>query len=177
MYRHCNTEETVRRQRQLEQCLLDAMLTRPYEDISVALLCREARISRVAFYQYFDTKDDALDALLDHTLQEAMAFPFPQTGDPQELHRFVRYWPQHPQLLRVLGQNRLESRLAQRCLALIRSEEPVWCRSLKRRAGECWELHLGLLVEGTCTVLFGWQRQGFHTAPDQVAQLICKVMP
>ena len=70
MYKQCQTEKSAARQRQLEQGLLQVMLKRQYEEISVSDLCDHMNIPRKSFYRYFSSKDGALYALLDHTMLE-----------------------------------------------------------------------------------------------------------
>ena len=53
MYKICQTEQSNRRQRELEQGLLQLMLRRNYEDISVSDLCDHLQIPRKSFYRYF----------------------------------------------------------------------------------------------------------------------------
>ena len=71
MYKTCNTEESVLRQQQLEDCLLKNMLQKSYGEISVSDLCEQAGISRKSFYRYFGNKDGCLCALLDRVLINA----------------------------------------------------------------------------------------------------------
>ena len=68
MYKLCKTEYSVRRQRQIEEALLETMETSRYEDISVSDLCARLGIPRKSFYRYFSSKDGALFALIDHRL-------------------------------------------------------------------------------------------------------------
>ena len=70
MYKICHTEESSRRQRELEQGLLEAMGKTPYEKITLTELCRQLEIPRKSFYRYFPTKEDCLLALMDHTLSD-----------------------------------------------------------------------------------------------------------
>ena len=60
MYKQCRTEQSAVRQRQLEQGLMEAMMKKKYEEISVTDLCVELGIPRKAFYRYFSDKDGAL---------------------------------------------------------------------------------------------------------------------
>ena len=60
MYKICQTEQSTRRQRELEQGLLRLMLHKNYEDISVSDLCDHMQIPRKSFYRYFSSKDGAL---------------------------------------------------------------------------------------------------------------------
>ena len=70
MYKQCKTEQSARRQRQLELGLMQAMLTKRYEDLSVSDLCDQMEVPRKSFYRYFSSKDGCLYALLDHTMME-----------------------------------------------------------------------------------------------------------
>ena len=60
MYKICQTEQSARRQRELEQGLLQLMLRKNYEDISVSDLCEHMALPRKSFYRYFSSKDGAL---------------------------------------------------------------------------------------------------------------------
>jgi len=57
--------------------LLQLMLRKNYEDISVSDLCDHLQIPRKAFYRYFTSKDGALYALIDHTLASFFQMPVP----------------------------------------------------------------------------------------------------
>ena len=56
MYKHCATEESARRQRQLETCLQELMLTENYGQITISHICDRAGISRKSFYRYSAAK-------------------------------------------------------------------------------------------------------------------------
>ena len=73
MYKTCHTEESTRRQRELEQGLLEAMGRQPYKKITLTELCRQLNVPRKTFYRYFPTKEDCLLALIDHTLSDCNA--------------------------------------------------------------------------------------------------------
>ena len=70
MYKICHTAQSVQRQREMEQALLQLMLRKRYEDISISDLCDFIQIPRRAFYRYFSGKDGALYALIDHTMSD-----------------------------------------------------------------------------------------------------------
>ena len=57
MYKLCKTEQSANRQRQLEEGLLQIMLTRHFEEVSVSELCDQLQIPRKSFYRYFSSKD------------------------------------------------------------------------------------------------------------------------
>ena len=77
MYKYCATEESARRQRQLEQCLLELMLTENYPQITISQICDLAGISRKSFYRYFTSKEGCLYALLDHAVFDGASYYLP----------------------------------------------------------------------------------------------------
>ena len=76
MYKMCKSEQSAKRQRELEQQLLILLKTVRFDDISVSDICTQANIPRKTFYRYFSGKDGALHALIDHTLLELETFPY-----------------------------------------------------------------------------------------------------
>lgn len=172
MYRHCTTEETARRQRQLEQCLLHAMERKRYADISVRALCQDAGISRMAFYQYFDSKDDALLALIDHTLQDFGSFGC----TPGELERFTAYWRQNKPLLDVLHANQMDDLLTDRALELVLAEDYDFRSWLRPAADDCEDFILRFTVQGIICVIQTWHRNQFCQTTGQIAGLLQRIL-
>lgn len=70
MYKICQTEKSLRRQRELENGFLDYLATVSFNQVTIAELCRHLQIPRKTFYRYFDTKEDILYALIDHRLAD-----------------------------------------------------------------------------------------------------------
>ena len=64
MYKLCKTEETVKRQREIELGLFSMLKTVRFDNLSITELCEKIQIPRKAFYRYFDSKEDALCALI-----------------------------------------------------------------------------------------------------------------
>ena len=87
MYKICHTEESTRRQRILEQGLLDALAKQSYEKIALTDLCQKLGVPRKTFYRYFPTKEDCLLALIDHTLADCNTRTLSGWGGGQELQQ------------------------------------------------------------------------------------------
>lgn len=172
MYRHCTTEDTVRRQRQLERCLLQAMEKKQYHDISVRELCQAAGISRMAFYQYFDTKDDALLALIDHTLQDFGSFDCAYS----ELERFAVYWQLNKSLLDVLHANQMDNFLTDRALRLVLDEDYDFRSRLRADHDDCGELILRFTVQGIISVVQTWHQSQYRQSTSQIASLLHRIL-
>jgi len=77
--------------------ILDAaqrlIYTKGYEQMSIQDLLNELKISKGAFYHYFKSKNDLLEALIDQITEEAEPIIAPIANDPnlpalEKLHRF-----------------------------------------------------------------------------------------
>ena len=106
MYKICQTEQSIRRQRELEQGLLRLMGKRNYEDLTVKDLCDEMALPRKSFYRYFYSKDGVLYALIDHTLADF--FMMPTVGNKSrgtaigDLDLYFLFWYEKRELLDAL---------------------------------------------------------------------------
>lgn len=170
MYKLCKTEQSAARQRQLEQGLLEAMLTQQYEDISVSDLCDQIGIPRKSFYRYFASKDGALVALLDHTLLEFEQFPsgMGKGKVDGELTRYFRFWYAHKPLLDALERSRLSGMLMERATVHSLNEHlehlPVMEPGVRRMA-------LTFAICGLLSVVTQWHHGGFRETPEEMARV------
>ena len=89
----CFVQQSICRQRELEQGVLRIMTEQRYEDITVIDLCNGLNIPRKAFYRYFSSKEGALFALIDHTLMDFTVdfFASGQDATYGTLERFFRF--------------------------------------------------------------------------------------
>ena len=94
MYKLCKTERSAKRQREIEQILLDLMQEKRFEEISVTEICERANMPRKSFYRYFEGKDGAMQSLLYHTLLEFDSIRLMDSGRKlsQEFEEFFNFW-------------------------------------------------------------------------------------
>ena len=124
MYKICHTEESSRRQRELESGLLEAMGKSPYDKITLTELCQRLNIPRKSFYRYFPTKDDCLLALIDHTLADCNEIALEGwngTGNLDEATqlRFFNFWKEHSDFLDMIRDNDLRYLLLERTTDIV----------------------------------------------------------
>lgn len=62
---------SIRKQRMILESMRDQFLLRPYAEITVSGLIREAGISRASFYTYFDGKEDMFSCMLKTMAEDA----------------------------------------------------------------------------------------------------------
>lgn len=173
MYRHCNTEESARRQRQFEYCLLELMQTIPYPQITIGDICQKVSLSRKSFYRYFGSKDGCLHALIDHCILEASGAYLADDSsenDPRRVfEHYFAYWKQMRPLLEALCQNNLTNCLFERSMLCVTQEELEFRNYLNAdNRGDAYEQML-FIVSGITGLIINWHLTGYQKSPAQMA--------
>lgn len=171
MYKICHTEDSSRRQRELEQGLLAAMNTQPYARIQLTELCRALNVPRKTFYRYFPTKSDCLLALIDHTLADCndialRGWDGSSALDEQVLLRFFRYWDNQRAFLNGISGNGLHYLLLERTNVIVdRMKEHRETYSFAREQVEYF------LAHGLMSTVLRWHHFGFQSTPEEMAKV------
>lgn len=180
MYKQCRTEQSAARQRQLEQGLLEVMLKRHYDEITVSDLCEEMGIPRKAFYRYFSDKDGALFALIDHALMDFDTASV--TGDitgPAQAQTYVeqvfRYWISCKPLLDALERSGLSGLLVQRAITYSMEVDSLQ-QLLTTTDRHLRNYGTMYAVCGLMTMLVQWHRDGFDPSVEKMAGLVIRLM-
>lgn len=181
MYKLCKTEQSARRQRELEEGLLALMKQRRYEEITISDLCELMEIPRKSFYRYFSSKDGALHALLDHTLLDVQQTgAFEQNGNWDSavaaMERYFLFWLGRRPLLDALIKNGLSDILVQRAINQALAERlvpsgavPDALRSVRAQA-------ITFGVSGLMCMVLAWQREGYVRTPREMACVAALIM-
>lgn len=180
MYKQCNSEVTARRQRKLENCLLELMGTTAYEKIAVGDLCALAGVPRGMFYRYFDCKQDALHALIDHTLLEFVTeVIFSRKPDPRDrlgLEKMLEYWKSQQPLLEALTQNGQEALLLERSIICCTEDTNLLVPYLAK-AGHAPEPEvMAFCINGVLSTILIWHRSGYAKSTEEMASILCKLL-
>ena len=171
MYKTCHTEESSRRQRELEQGLLHALASQSYGKITLTQLCSQLGIPRKTFYRYFPTKDDCLLGLIDHTLSDCNDLALRGwTGknglDKDTQLRFFTFWQERKPLLDALRDNGLDGLLLERTTVIVdRMKETGEEQSFARDQVEYFIAH------GLMTTVLRWHHFGFQSSPEEMAEV------
>ena len=171
MYKICHTEESSRRQRELERGLLKVLESQPYEKLTLTELCRELGIPRKSFYRYFPTKEDCLLALIDHTLSDCNDVALKGwTGgsslDEQSQLRFFCYWLENRNLLDAIRDNSLQHLLMERTTVIVdRMKETNPSGSF------AWDQVEYFIAHGLMSTVIRWHQFGFQSTPEEMAEV------
>lgn len=174
MYKICHSAQAVRRQREMEQTLLQLMLQRRYEDITVSDLCDTLQVPRRAFYRYFSGKDGALYALIDHTLAGFFETPIESIQHKgmalEELTQTFCFWKNNRRLLDALSRSNISGILLERASAFA-LREGYMPQRFKLYEPQVQELALSFSVCGLMSMILVWHKQDFLLSPQEVSRL------
>ena len=176
MYKICHTEESSRRQRELEQGLLEALRTQPYKKITLTALCQKQNVPRKTFYRYFPTKDDCLLSLIDHTLADCNDIALngwdgSTVLDTEVQLHFFRYWLEHRAFLDIIRDNGLEPLLLNRTTVIVdRMKEHTAFGHFARDQVEYFIAH------GLMTTVLRWHHYGFQSSAEEMASVFGQLL-
>ena len=177
MYKICQTEQTAKRQRELENGLLQLMLKHRYEDISVSDLCEYLSIPRKSFYRYFSSKDGALYALLDHTMTDfQLAEENGISGSaPGDLDKYFAFWCEKKTLLDALERSGLSGILVERATHFA-MQEKMMPRYMLGWDTSTQQIALSFAICGLMSMVIQWHHQGFIQTADEMTKLAATLL-
>ena len=180
MYKLCKTEESATRQRGIEKKLLSLMTTKDFEDITVSELCLEMNMPRKAFYRYFDSKEDALHALIQHTMAEFESFNEIYTAEGKrnlqsDLEQFFKFWLSRRDFLDTLKKNNLSSILVQHAVSFSEKEMTMLNRFLPGEPEWLQRQIIKFAISGLMTAMIEWHDSGCKENTELMAQAMCRM--
>ena len=173
MYKLCKTEQSVKRQREIENCLLKILLTKNFEEITITELCEKMNMPRKAFYRYFDSKEDALAAMIDHSMAEYKGFVVDKSGElnrslTAELEEYFIFWYGKRELLDALDRSNLIGNLIERTINYPVGDRIALTKFLPDDEKKVRERIFKFAFSGLVYTMISWYREG-HTHPDRPA--------
>ena len=181
MYKLCRTEQSAKRQREIEKCLFDILRIKNYDDITVTDICTKMNMPRKAFYRYFDSKDDALDALLDHSMSEYSGFTVDRSGETDrsltlELEEYFVFWYGQKDLLDALDRSGLIGNLIDRMIKFPVGDRIAVHRFLPYDDDKMRKNVLRFAFSGLVYLMVEWYRDGFVESTRSMAETACRLL-
>lgn len=176
MYKICHTEESSRRQRELEQGFLKVLGSQSYDKITLTELCHQLQLPRKTFYRYFPTKDDCLLSLIDHTLADCNELALNNWDGSTALNkqvqlRFFRYWLKNKAFLDAVQANNLQHLVLDRTTVIVD-------RMKEGRTADCFARDQVeyFIAHGMMATVFRWHHFGFPSSPEDMAEIFGKLL-
>lgn len=173
MAKTCITEQSARRQRWIENGLLELMLRRTFDEITVSDLCRHLELPRRSFYRYFRDLPDVLDSLLEHTFQDMAVSS--QSMSLEEFAENYRYWLEHRPLLDALRRSGMVQKLYEFLTrytdtSSIRSHMPPDEVPLTGREASVF------VITGFIALVIDWHADNFRRTPEEMARITWRLL-
>lgn len=186
MYKLCKTEESNRRQREIEGVLLSLMGNKKYDEITVSEICEHAKIPRKAFYRYFDNKDGALRALLYHTITDFHIFSLGLGKKERrtlggEFEEFFLFWREKSHFLDVLSKSNLLGFLVEMTTAytigeLSAGEVINFKKFFHDDTERDPEIVFRFVICGLMAITIGWYQGGFAESVSEMSKTAARFM-
>lgn len=182
MYKLCKTEQSARRQREIESALLELMSKKTYGEITITELCEKLNMPRKTFYRYFESKDDALYALIEHTMTEYSGFsPFNAQKDTvrtlkKEIEKYYAFWLEHKQLLDALYKNNMLEKIIDVSINFPINDMVSMKKFLPDDSDWAREKIFKFAVSGLCFQMIDWYKDGFKTCISDMAKISCRTL-
>lgn len=182
MYKQCKTENSIKRQRLLENTFFELLKSKYYENVTVSEICERANVPRKAFYRYFDCKEGILSALISHTLEEYQDHYLKTKPDRRtmkgELKCFFEFWIKEPTktLLKVLNKNSLLGHLNKfsRNYNLYNYVNVSKFLPLDEERQRTYVFNFA--ISGLMSMMFDWFIGGCKTSTDEMAEIACRMI-
>lgn len=180
MYKLCKTEQSTKRQRDIEDCLLSLLEEKHYDDISITELCERFGMPRKAFYRYFDSKDGALYALIEHTYLTYNGFS-PEGSKKkrtlrEEMTYFFSFWFSHKRFLDALSKSNLLPKILEVSLNFPVNEYLIVSKFLPNDSDWARMQIFKFTMGGLLLLMLDWYKDGFKTDISVMADLAARIL-
>ena len=181
MYKLCKTEQSTKRQRAIENALLDLMSKKQFQEISITELCEKLSMPRKTFYRYFDSKEDTLYALIEHTMSEYQSFPASPNHEglrtlTGEIENYYKFWICHKPLLDALHRNNMLEKILEVSVSFPVKDMVSLKKFLPDDSEWAREKIFKFAVCGLCFQMIDWYKSGFKTSISDMARISCRTL-
>ena len=180
MYKLCKTEESTKRQKEIEEVLVKLMLEKHYDDISVSEICLAANIPRKSFYRYFDGKEGVKQALLIHTMSEFNGFRATNNQKDgkirDEFEGFFAFWKSKREFIEAFDKSGLTGLVVESATTYAMEEFGSIQMYLSDSEDREKILAYQFVICGLLTMTINWYRSGFAESIPNLARTATKLM-
>lgn len=181
VYKLCKTEQSAKRQREIEIGLFEMMKSVGYDNVTVSALCETLNIPRKAFYRYFDSKDDALKAFVDHTMFEFDTYNSGESVKGKrslgaELKQTFDYWHENSDVLRAFDRSGRLDIILERAIKFPIADKIATSRFLPDESDTEREWIFKFVAAGLTTMVFDWYKSGFSASSEQMADIARRII-
>ena len=180
MYKLCKTEQSAKRQREIESIMLSLMCEKRFDDIKVSEICDIANMPRKAFYRYFDSKDSALQAMIDHNVTDYQTYTVSRGHRKRtlqgEFEEFFIFWKDKKRLLDAFEKSNLTGLLIQSSSSNMVGEFVNIKKFLPDEDEDTRTQVFPFAIAGLITITINWYRSGFKASIADMARVASRLV-
>ena len=181
MYKLCKTEQSTKRQRDIECALLEIMEKKLFNEITITELCNRLQMPRKTFYRYFDSKEDALYALIEHTMSEHQAAMFSVKIEgvrtlKKEIEKYYAFWFSNKKILDILSKNNMLEKVIEVSVNFPINDMVSLKKFLPDDSDWARERVFKFAVCGLIFQIIDWYKEGFKTSISDMSEISCRVL-
>lgn len=169
-----------RRQRQIEECLFDNLLQRPYPSVSISDLCHQLGISRKSFYNYFPDKDSCFRAIISRKLRNcilSLTTDLPEDVALEDAIVFyLSFWKDEKNFLDIVVRNNLIFLLSDQCFHFLMEEDETLLPFLNTSRLKADTFVLAGFVNVQITLMLQWYLQNFTTPMEDMVNVYQRLL-
>ncbi len=152
----------------IAEALVDLMVDRPFDDVSICAIIDRAQVSRNSYYRHFGSKDDVLRHYLSSQTEEWLQRTGAGIFATKPLSSFV------VELLEHLRAHRNIVDLLRRDGKMPLLEEEFDARFRKALSGTTDPWHIALIIGGFYKLFCYWAETGYEEDPAVIASFMLK---
>ena len=171
MYKLCKTEQSNKRQREIEEVFLNLMLEKHYDDITVSEICDKMNLPRKSFYRYFDGKEGVKQAILYHTFSDFNIFYITNNSDKSKLYEefetLFYFWKGRRKFLEAFDKSGLLGLVVESAVTFSMKDFNGIQKYMLDANSSSQVFAFQFAVCGLMTMTVNWYRSGFvETVPN-----------
>ena len=163
-----------RRQRQIEDCLYENLLQRPYTSVSVSDLCHQLGLSRKSFYNYYPDKDSCFRAIINRKIRACMlnltTISADRDGNRDAIAAFLSFCREEKNFFDIITRNNLVLSLMDQCIRNLREEDTVMMELLNTDLLTNDSYVLSCYVSVNITFVLQWYLENFSTPLEEMVR-------
>ena len=160
-----------RRQRQIEDCLYENLLHRPYTSVSVSDLCHQLGLSRKSFYNYYPDKDTCFQAIINRKIQNCMLYltSMPLSSSNRDaIAAYLSFCREEKVFFDIIVRNGLVITLMDQVIRYLRDEDKTVLELLNTELVKNDPYVLSCYVTVNITFVLQWYLENYATPLEEM---------
>ena len=163
-----------RRQRQIEDCLYENLLHRPYTSVSVSDLCHQLGLSRKSFYNYYPDKDTCFQAIIRRKIQSCMlqlsTTAQDSHGNREAIAAYLSFCREEKSFFDIIVRNNLTIILMDQAIRYLKDEDRTTLELLNTELLKNDPYVLSCYVTVNITFILQWYLENYTTPLEEMVE-------